>query len=340
MFYDCGEIIKAGWPTLKHTPLPHPEGYFAAYYTQVSADGYGHPHGNPLREWLRGIGVYGCRESTKRIPDFVFESGITGAVNFLAGYLATDGCVKFSKQYSRAEVQFDSTSKGLLEDVQLLLLKIGVVATLNRGTWNTKSTKPIYRLCVSIIDENMRRFCSMVNTRGKKGRYLRDILAKNPRKETGGGVFNLPPEVSELCWERSGNKQKGGGWTHQGKTMRRSSARDWASSRNDGEVLMWANSDLLWEPIMSIEPCGMEEVFDFTVPGCANLIANGIVAHNSGDIENHANGVWFLHRDAQEDSDQVSVDFMLPKQRDGRRNIASPMWFFPRYQRFEEQERG
>ena len=340
VFYDCGEIIKAGWPTLKHTPLPHPEGYFAAYYTQVSADGYGHPHGNPLREWLRGIGVYGCRESTKRIPDFVFESGITGAVNFLAGYLATDGCVKFSKQYSRAEVQFDSTSKGLLEDVQLLLLKIGVVATLNRGTWNTKSTKPIYRLCVSIINENMRRFCSMVNTRGKKGRYLRDILAKNPRKETGGGVFNLPPEVSELCWERSGNKQKGGGWTHQGKTMRRSSARDWASSRNDGEVLMWANSDLLWEPIMSIEPCGMEEVFDFTVPGCANLIANGIVAHNSGDIENHANGVWFLHRDAQEDSDQVSVDFMLPKQRDGRRNIASPMWFFPRYQRFEEQERG
>jgi replicative DNA helicase len=60
----------------------------------------------------------------------------------------------------------------------------------------------------------------------------------------------------------------------------------------------------------------------------------------SGDIENHANGVWFLHREAQEDSDQVSVDFMLPKQRDGRRNIASPMWFFPRYQRFEEQERG
>jgi replicative DNA helicase len=59
----------------------------------------------------------------------------------------------------------------------------------------------------------------------------------------------------------------------------------------------------------------------------------------SGDIENHANGVWFLHRDAQEDSDQVSVDFMLPKQRDGRRNIASPMWFFPRFQRFEEQER-
>ena len=59
----------------------------------------------------------------------------------------------------------------------------------------------------------------------------------------------------------------------------------------------------------------------------------------SGDIENHANGVWFLHRDEQPDADQVEIHFMLPKQRDGRRNIATSMWFFPKFQRFEEQER-
>jgi len=59
----------------------------------------------------------------------------------------------------------------------------------------------------------------------------------------------------------------------------------------------------------------------------------------SGDIENHANGVWFLHREDQTDSDMIAIDFMLPKQRDGRRNIARDMLFMPRYQRFEERER-
>lgn len=59
----------------------------------------------------------------------------------------------------------------------------------------------------------------------------------------------------------------------------------------------------------------------------------------SGDIENHANGVWFLHRPDQEDGDMVTVDFMLPKQREGRRNIATDVWFFPKSQRFEEKER-
>jgi replicative DNA helicase len=43
----------------------------------------------------------------------------------------------------------------------------------------------------------------------------------------------------------------------------------------------------------------------------------------SGDIENHANGVWFIHRDTLEDADLIPVTFMLPKQRDGRRDVMT-----------------
>jgi replicative DNA helicase len=56
----------------------------------------------------------------------------------------------------------------------------------------------------------------------------------------------------------------------------------------------------------------------------------------SGDIECHANGVWFLHRASNEDANQIAVKFMLPKQRDGRRNIYQNFIFFPQYQRFEQ----
>ncbi len=60
----------------------------------------------------------------------------------------------------------------------------------------------------------------------------------------------------------------------------------------------------------------------------------------SGDIENHANGVWFIHRPSKEDSDQIPVKFILPKQRDGRRNVWQNFFFFPTMQRFEQVEEG
>jgi replicative DNA helicase len=57
----------------------------------------------------------------------------------------------------------------------------------------------------------------------------------------------------------------------------------------------------------------------------------------SGDIENHANGVWFIHRESQEDADLIPVDFILAKQRSGRRNVYNSLYFMAKYQRFEEK---
>ena len=59
----------------------------------------------------------------------------------------------------------------------------------------------------------------------------------------------------------------------------------------------------------------------------------------SGDIENHASGVWFIHRLNASDVDQVGVEFILAKQRDGRRNILQEFWFFPKSQRFDAKVR-
>jgi len=61
------------------------------------------------------------------------------------------------------------------------------------------------------------------------------------------------------------------------------------------ELARLAASDVYWDEIVSIEPEGTEEVYDLTVPGLHNFIANDIIVHNS--IEQDADVVMFIYRD-------------------------------------------
>ncbi|MBV9852713.1 MAG: hypothetical protein JO250_23890, partial [Armatimonadetes bacterium] len=142
---------------------------------------------------------------------------------------------------------------------------------------------------------------------GRKGELLQRMLGELPRGVTNGSLFGLPPEVSDLLFEKSkhlrqqGRRLDGGRrlyWKPQGKRPRRDICARFAEQLKDETLGVWAQSDLLWEEIRSIMPASEEEVFDISVPGCANFLANGVVAHNSGSIEAEADMVCFLYREA------------------------------------------
>ena len=110
----------------------------------------------------------------------------------------------------------------------------------------------------------------------------------NARIHLSSDILSLPTEVSHLLPNILPTS----------KRPRRDVCAKFAESLKDENLGVWANSDLLWEEIKNITPAGEEEVFDITVPGCANFLANGIVAHNSGSIEAEADMVCFLYREA------------------------------------------
>ena len=54
-----------------------------------------------------------------------------------------------------------------------------------------------------------------------------------------------------------------------------------ADATGSRSLQCWATSDLYWDEIASVEEAGVEEVFDLTIEGTHNFVANDIVVHNS-----------------------------------------------------------
>jgi replicative DNA helicase len=79
-----------------------------------------------------------------------------------------------------------------------------------------------------------------------------------------------------------------------------------------------ATSDVLWDEIVAIEALGEQMVYDATVPGTHNFVANDIVVHNS--IEQDADVVLFIYRDEyyNPESDQRGLaEVIVAKHRNG-----------------------
>jgi replicative DNA helicase len=101
-----------------------------------------------------------------------------------------------------------------------------------------------------------------------------------------------------------------------------------------------AESDVYWDQVAAIEPDGIEQVYDLTVPGPQNFVANDIVVHNS--IEQDADVVAFIYRaerygitvDDQGNSTEGLAEIIIGKQRNGPIGTVE-LAFVDRYARFE-----
>ena len=221
----------------------------------------------------------------------------------------------------------------------------------------------MYRINVLAFADNLRRFAEQVHPVGIKGELLAQAAEQSAGSVTNGSLFSLPVEVSQLMFERTkhlrqqGRKLEGKRlyWKHQGKRPNRDSCAAVAARLQDTQLQAWADSDLLWEEIRSIEAAGEQETFDIKVE-CANFLANGIVAHNSGSIEAEADIVMFIYRDAyykmkeagqgeeaqgagqsERRSTIEETELIIAKHRSGPTGKVF-VGFMPQYTRFENLE--
>ena len=87
---------------------------------------------------------------------------------------------------------------------------------------------------------------------------------------------------------------------------------------NSADLELQATNDVFWDEIKAVEPMGEQDVYDATVAGVHNFVANGIATHNS--IEQDADVVILLHRDDYYDKESPragEADFIVAKHRNG-----------------------
>ncbi|MFN8167887.1 MAG: replicative DNA helicase [Candidatus Nanopelagicales bacterium] len=286
-----------------------------------------HGRRNPIAAWLDGLGLFGARSHEKFVPEAIGSLPKRQIRLFLHHLWATDGSVTVAKTGRGGRVYYASTSRRLVDDVSRLLLRFGISCRIR------EVRKPGYRVSYTLDisgGDDQRRFLGEIGVHGARGAAAEQLLAIVRETTRNTNVDTVPVEV----WDTVKDVLLDQGVTHRefaaamGTSFGGSSMWKHAPSRerlgkvaavlDHADLEMLATNDVFWDEIVAIEPDGTEDVFDATVLGRHNFIADGIAVHNS--IEQDADMVLLLHREdayERESPRAGEADFILAKHRNG-----------------------
>ncbi len=286
-----------------------------------------HGRRNPIAAWLDELGLFGRRSHEKFVPEQVFHLPKRQIALFLRHLWATDGSVTPLRNGRGGRVYYASTSRELIDGVARLLLRFGISVRVRRV--RKDGYRDGWTLDVSGADDQ-KRFLGEIGVHGQRGEAARRLLDAVSQRTANPNVDTVPREV----WDRVRDVLAEQGITHRefaaamgtqfcGSTMwkhapSRQRLGRVASLLADAALEVLAVNDVLWDEVVAIEPDGEEEVFDATVLGNHNFVANGIAVHNS--IEQDADMVILLHREDMYEKESPragEADFIVAKHRNG-----------------------
>lgn len=244
-----------------------------------------HGKRNPIAAWLDGLGLFDKRSYEKFVPAVVFASPNDQVALFLKHLWSTDGCVTWDAKAGQGRIYYASTSRPLIEDVRHLLLRLGIASRAYRVPQGRY--RDIWHLHVSGVS-SQRRFLRQVDAHGAKYFAAREVQHNLEGVVANENVDTVPREV----WDKVRQTLMDHRMTHRafaeamrtkfcGSTMwkhapSRSRLHRAAAVLHDRGLHDLTKNDLLWDKVVEIAAIGQREVYEVTVTGADNVIANGI----------------------------------------------------------------
>jgi replicative DNA helicase len=291
----------------------------------------------------------GLRSHEKFVPDPVFALPKKRLPLFLRHLWATDGCVWWDEKVGQARIYYASTSRRLIDDVAQLLMRFNVMTRIKEI--KKDSYRPCYHLHIYGA-ENQLRFLDDIGVHGARSVMAERARANLVAIKGNTNLDTIPREVWDrvrgVLVERHMTHREFAAavgtqycssvlWKHAPSRERLARI---ASVLDDADLEMIATNDVFWDEVASVESLGMQPVYDATVAGAHNFVANGINVHNS--IEQDSDVVILLHReDAYEPESPRAgeADLIVAKHRNGPTAVVT-VAFQGHYSRFVDMARG
>jgi replicative DNA helicase len=266
------------------------------------------------------------------VPHIVHVLADNQLATVLAGVFERIGYISVTTLRGRPHVRLAATtcSRRLVDDIQTLLLRFGIQGRItdvgrNRSRW---------RIWIHGAG-NQREFFEKVGMGAARAADVTAALEVLGGTRSNPNVDTVPCEVRDIVVEelaRLGMTQRElaealgeqycGGYLLGTDSRPRSSGRDRlariAEATGSKDLAALATSDVFWDEVVEVASLGNQEVFDATVLGTHNFIADGVIAHNS--IEQDADVVMFLYRDEKynaDSPDKGTAEVIVAKHRAG-----------------------
>jgi len=253
---------------------------------QFKKDSEVHAQKSSIIKYFENLGLYKKLAKEKFIPENIFTSSKETISLFLNRLFSCDGSVYFSTCW---QISYSSSSLKLIEQVQHLLLRFGIISKLRTKHINYNGQKVIsYELVIYgkfVID-----FINKIGFFGKKFEKSKKCLKETKDIINNPNLDTIPKEIFNIVkiteWAKLGRligyKSPKSIINSKKYNISREKLLKIGNALKNKFLIDLANSDIYWDEIIEIKEIKEKtKVYDISVPKLHNFIANNIIVHNS-----------------------------------------------------------
>ncbi|MCG2799836.1 MAG: replicative DNA helicase [Cellulomonas sp.] len=366
----CAQAVEESVAGLDATAVRTDRGGSRAIVLRLDAsDEVGGGEG-PVAAWLDELGLLRAEPEERFVPEAVASLPKAQIALFVRHLWSAAGTVAVHAHGRGGQIVYRSPSRRFADQVATLLLRFGISTRIVQPS---AGGAPSWRLEVTGQDDQ-RRFLQEIGLIGARA-VVAERLLDSVRAAQAAAADARAALARDAVWQGVG--QVVAGVPNQGGAPSVSGGIPVVAAPGSAEASMGqvrvqvppfgaverpvgatgraplsqvtelldaadfdvdAVNDVLWDRIMSIEPAGERPVFDATVLGSHNFVANGIAAHNS--IEQDADMVILLHREdayERESPRAGEADLIVAKHRNGPTDTIT-VAFQGHYSRFVDMQ--
>ncbi len=239
-----------------------------------------------LKQAMEVIGFKGD-SFTKKIPDWVYNLSDEQVGWLLQGFFSGDGCV------SDKEIMLSVRSRNLIEDVDILLLRLGIVSRIiygkNKGSY-FKEAKDMFNIRIGTVKE-IKKFRRNIGFLVKKKQERLEKLAGRVSSHDSSDVIPVCLDIKKELQKILGKRFNKHDYITRRNNPGREHLRKLLSLVPEGvtnpvdPLRKAVDSDIFWDQVKSIKKINYKGyVYDISVPENENFICENIIAHNTLEL--------------------------------------------------------